>query len=60
MYKWLPLLDRDYSEVFDLNCNPYPGYLDNIMHGLDILNMPDHDTCGEYFTVIENDIYTPT
>ena len=30
-YKWKPLLDCDYSNYFDLNCNQYSHYLDAVM-----------------------------
>ena len=38
-HKWMPLLDNDYSNLFDGLCNRYTHCLDIVIHGLEIVNI---------------------
>ena len=59
LHTWTSLLDKDYSLIFDHNCNTYPSYLDTVTNGLDMFlpEFEDHQTSG--YTAIEEDLYNP-
>jgi len=48
---WLPLLEMEYSKVFDSLCNAYPHYLDTAKRGLKFLH---GDKNAVAYTLLEN------
>ena len=59
LHQWTPLLDKDFSHIFDHNCNTYPSYLDTVRDGLDMFLPQFNDHQSSSYTAIEEDLYSP-
>ena len=66
-YNWEPLLDPDYSGIFDENCNQYSYYLDIIKESFgtndgELFLFPSeiiNHHCTHCFTALEEDLFAP-
>ena len=63
-YEWKPLLDHDYSGIFDSDCIKYAHYLDAVMETNDFLiddvvGKAKVSKCEGCFTALEEDVFAP-
>ena len=57
-FKWLPLLDADFSHIFEHNCKKDAQNMYTVTHKLDVFQEKE-TICGSFFTAIEDDLFLP-
>ena len=61
-HDWEPLLEEDYSTLFDSNCNTYDHYLEAALHRGEFSSMMEDNipqTCDHCYTALDDDLFLP-
>ena len=61
-HDWEPLLEEDYSTLFDSNCNTYDHYLEAALHRGEFSSMMEDNisrTCDHCYTALDGDLFLP-